>query len=65
MYRHIFTALATYYNLVWLSWLRDCLGGKQDDVVLLWPSIFTSLPLVYRKENLPGNREEKEANKNK
>lgn len=65
MTRHIFTALAAFYNLVWLSWLRYCLGGKQDDVVLLWPSLFRSLPLVYRKENLPAYSEEKEANKNK
>lgn len=51
--RHMLTALAAYYNLVWLSWLRCCLRDKQDDVLLQWPSLFTSLPLVYRKENLP------------
>jgi hypothetical protein len=57
--RHIMTGIAAYFNLTWAIWLRYCLNGKQDDVELVWPSIFTSIPVVVRRgwrkgsENLP------------
>lgn len=47
--RHIFTAISTRYILVWLTWLRYYQEGRQDDVVLEWPSYYTSLPLVFQK----------------
>jgi hypothetical protein len=47
--RHIMTSIAAYFNLTWAIWLRYCLNGKQDDVELAWPSIFTSVPVVVRK----------------
>jgi dihydroceramidase len=50
--RHLFTSLAAYYNLVWMIWLRWALKGKQDEAVLVWPSLFSSLPEVVLKENL-------------
>jgi dihydroceramidase len=44
------TGIAAYFNLTWAIWLRYCLNGKQDDVELVWPSIFASVPVVVRKE---------------
>lgn len=46
--RHIMTGIAAYFNLTWAIWLRYCRDGKQDDVELLWPSIFTSIPVVVK-----------------
>jgi dihydroceramidase len=51
IYRHIFTGIAGYFNLNRVIWLRYCLDGKQDDVQLVWPSVFTSMPVVVRLEN--------------
>jgi dihydroceramidase len=51
IYRHIFTGIAAYFNLTWAIWLRYCRDGKQDDVQLVWPSVFTSVPVVVRVEN--------------
>lgn len=48
--RHIATGLSMYYNLTWGVWLRYCLKGMQDDVELIWPSLFTSMPLIVRKK---------------
>jgi dihydroceramidase len=44
------TGLAAYYNLTWGVWLRYCLKGQQDDVEVIWPSFFTSVPVVVRKQ---------------
>lgn len=54
--RHIFTGIAAYFNLTWAIWLRYCLNGKQDDVELIWPSVFTSVPVVVRREGNRGSR---------
>jgi hypothetical protein len=45
-HRHIFTGIAQYFNLTWSIWLRYCFNGEQDDVELVWPSLFTSVPAV-------------------
>ena len=50
-YRHIFTGIAAYFNLTWAIWLRYCRDGKQDDVRLAWPSVFSSVPVVVKVEN--------------
>ena len=45
---HFFTSIAEYYNIVWCTWLRYCYDGKQDQVELIWPSIWTSVPRLER-----------------
>ncbi|KAI9764472.1 MAG: hypothetical protein M1840_008398 [Geoglossum simile] len=47
---HIMTGIAAYLNLTWGIWLRYCLNGKQDDVEFVWPSLFTSIPVVVRRD---------------
>ncbi|KAJ9157579.1 Alkaline ceramidase 3 [Pleurostoma richardsiae] len=42
---HIFTGLA-YYLIVWRVWLERCLGGSEQEFILHWPSLFTSVPRV-------------------
>jgi hypothetical protein len=49
-HRHIFTGIAQYFNLTWSIWLRYCFNGEQDDVELVWPSRFTSVPAVERTD---------------
>jgi Ceramidase len=53
--RHIMTAIAAYINLTWGIWLRYCLKGRQDDVELVWPSLFTSVPVVMRTDKAKPN----------
>lgn len=52
---HFFTSIAEYYNIVWCTWLRYCYDGKQDQVEMIWPSLWTSMPKlerIERKKNL-------------
>lgn len=49
---HFWTGTAEYCNIVWCSWLRYCLDGKQDEVVLIWPSMWKSLPQLVRRKNV-------------
>jgi dihydroceramidase len=44
------TGIAAYFNLTWAIWLRYCLNGEQDNVELVWPSVFTSIPVVVKRE---------------
>ncbi|KIV81482.1 hypothetical protein PV11_03667 [Exophiala sideris] len=55
---HVFTGIAQYFNLTWSIWLRYCLDGRQDEVELVWPSLFTSMPLIERvdRENVPAKK---------
>ena len=46
--RHIFTGIAQFYNLTWSIWLRYCFDGEQDKVEMVWPTLFTSVPLIER-----------------
>ncbi|KAH6673864.1 alkaline phytoceramidase [Halenospora varia] len=48
---HIMTGIAAYFNLTWAIWLQYCRDGKQDDVHLAWPSVFSSVPVVVKAEN--------------
>ncbi|KAL8669557.1 MAG: hypothetical protein Q9168_005854 [Polycauliona sp. 1 TL-2023] len=40
--------IAQFFNLTWSIWLRYCFDGQQDQVELVWPTLFTSVPLVER-----------------
>ncbi|KAF2096414.1 alkaline ceramidase, partial [Rhizodiscina lignyota] len=51
---HLFTGLGAYYNLTWGVYLRYCLKGMQDEVEVVWPSLFTSVPVVIRKSKAKG-----------
>lgn len=42
------TGIGAYYSIVWAVWLRHCLNGRQDEYILLWPSLWTSLPEVIK-----------------
>jgi hypothetical protein len=55
-HRHIFTGIAQYFNLTWSIWLRYCFNGKQDDVELVWPSLFTSVPAVEPTDKAKSGR---------
>lgn len=48
-HRHILTGLAAYYQVVSGLYLRYCLDGKQDEVVLHWPRLLTSIPWLERR----------------
>ncbi len=37
-----------YFYIVWGTWLRHCLNGRQDEFKLEWPSLLFSLPRVVR-----------------
>lgn len=43
------TGTGAYFYITWGVWLRHCLNGRQDEFELRWPSIFTSLPVVVRR----------------
>jgi len=43
------TGIAAYFNLTWAIWLSYCRDGRQDDVTLVWPTLFTSVPIVAGK----------------
>lgn len=47
---HILTGLAAYYLLTWGVYLRYCLEGRGDDVRLVWPSLWTSMPTVEKRD---------------
>lgn len=46
---HLLTAIAEYFNVVWSIWLRYCFEGRQDEVEMVWPSMWSSMPQVVRK----------------
>ncbi|KAK5214971.1 alkaline ceramidase ydc1 [Exophiala xenobiotica] len=43
---HLSIGVAQYFNITWSIWLEYCCEGKQDDIELIWPSLFLSLPSV-------------------
>lgn len=43
---HLFTGLGAYYFIMWQVWLRRCLDADEDQFMLQWPSLFTSVPRV-------------------
>ncbi|KAH7017919.1 ceramidase [Ilyonectria destructans] len=45
---HLMTGLGAYYYITWGIWLRRCLTGHDDEYVLHWPRLFTSIPEVRR-----------------
>jgi len=47
---HLLTGIAEYFNIVWSIWLRYCLEGRQDEVELVWPSVWASMPVLVRKK---------------
>jgi dihydroceramidase len=51
-FRHLLTGIAEYYNIVWSTWLRYCLQGRQDEVELIWPS-WWSMPHLERRRKEP------------
>jgi hypothetical protein len=48
--RHLLTALSAHYMIVWLAWLRYYQERRQDEVYLQWPSLWTSLPAIHRRD---------------
>ncbi|KAK3671145.1 alkaline ceramidase ydc1 [Recurvomyces mirabilis] len=46
---HLMTGYGAYMYIIWGIWLRHCLNGKQDEYVLVWPSMFTSIPRIDRR----------------
>ncbi|KAF6803769.1 alkaline phytoceramidase [Colletotrichum sojae] len=45
---HLLTGIACYVNVTFGVWLRYCRDGKREEVVLVWPSVFWSVPTVER-----------------
>ena len=50
---HLMTGVGAYFYIVWGIWLRHCLNGQQDEFEMIWPSIWTSLPRVERRQAVP------------
>ena len=44
--------LGAYYYIAWGIWLRHCLSGQEQQFVLHWPSILTSVPRVIQVTGL-------------
>lgn len=47
--RYLFTGIACYFNVTYGLWLRYCRDGKKDEVDLVLPSVFGSIPVVERR----------------
>ncbi|TID16782.1 alkaline dihydroceramidase Ydc1 [Venturia nashicola] len=47
---HILTGLAAYYLLTWGVYLRYCLEDGMDEVRLVWPSLWTTMPTVEKRD---------------
>jgi dihydroceramidase len=45
---HLMTGTGAYYYIVWGTWLRHCLNGKQNEYELVWPRLLSSMPEVVR-----------------
>jgi len=45
---HLSIAVAQYFNMTWSIWLQYCCEGKQDDIELMGPSLFLSLPSIEK-----------------
>lgn len=50
---HLMTGLGAYFYIVWGIWLRHCLNGEADEYEMVWPSWFTSIPRVMRRQQPP------------
>lgn len=62
---HIFTSLGAYYFIIWRVWLEICLEGKERELMLYWPSPYTSVPRVFpRTDALAGASRNGHANGN-
>ncbi|KAF1810330.1 alkaline phytoceramidase [Eremomyces bilateralis CBS 781.70] len=57
---HLMTGTGAYFYIVWCTWLRHCLSGRQDEYDLVWPSLFTSIPTCVLKR--PAGKENGFAN---
>ena len=53
--RHLMTGLGAYCYIVWGTWLRHCLNGRQDEYQLVWPGLFSLPEIVYVKSGAAGN----------
>lgn len=53
---HLLTGVAEYFNIVWSIWLRYCAAGRQDEVTLVWPSLW-SIPYVERRKHKVSGKE--------
>ncbi|RDW72015.1 alkaline phytoceramidase-like protein [Coleophoma crateriformis] len=49
---HLMTGTGAYFYIIWGIWLRHCLNDRQEEFVLHWPSIFTSLPEIVPASTL-------------
>ncbi|PSK45355.1 hypothetical protein B9Z65_2495 [Elsinoe australis] len=45
---HLMTGTGAYFYITWGIWLRHCLNSRHDEYELIWPSTFTSLPVVVK-----------------
>ena len=52
---HLMTGYGAYFYIVWGIWLRHCLNGRQDDFELVWPSLWTSIPIVVKRSMANGS----------
>lgn len=46
----LLTCFCRYFYITWGIWLRHCLNGRQDEYELVWPSTFTSIPFVVKRD---------------
>jgi len=51
---HIMTGYGGYAYIVWGTWLRHCLDGRQDEYTLYWPR-FTTMPMVVKQQRAVAN----------
>jgi dihydroceramidase len=49
-FRHLMTGVGAYCYLVWGTWLRHCLNGRQDEYELVWPRLFC-VPHIIRSSH--------------
>lgn len=52
---HLMTGVAGYINVVWNTWMRYALYGRREEVELVWPSLWFSVPDVVKRKHLKGD----------
>lgn len=56
--RHLMTGTGAYFYIMWGTWLRHCLNGRQEEYELYWPHVW-SLPDVVK---VSGKKQQMHAN---
>ncbi|KAF2145466.1 uncharacterized protein K452DRAFT_324447 [Aplosporella prunicola CBS 121167] len=54
---HLMTGTGAYFYIVWGTWLRHCLNGRQDEYYLHWPNMLT-MPTVCKHKRAAAQKQQ-------